>query len=159
MDSEQAREVTIAARLHDIGKMAVSDQVLAKPGPLDRDERDLVERHTIIGERILAAAPALAEAAKLVRSSHEYYDGSGYPDGLTGEQIPLGARIIAACDAYEAMIHERPHRPARKAPGALDELMRCAGRQFDPHVVEALVGTLSPEPLGAAAGFGAVRAF
>ncbi|MEY2515995.1 MAG: hypothetical protein QOJ89_3353, partial [bacterium] len=89
-----------AAELHDVGKMAVPDEILQKPGPLDPRERDFIRQHTLVGERILSAAPALQPVARIVRTSHEWWDGSGYPDGLAGEQIPLGARIIAVCDAY-----------------------------------------------------------
>ena len=96
--------------LHDVGKVAIPDAILDKPGPLDEDEWAFMRRHTIIGERILHAAPALAAAAPLVRSRHERFDGTGYPDGLAGDDIPLGARIIAVCDAYDAMISDRPYR-------------------------------------------------
>jgi len=98
-----------------------------------------LRQHTLIGERILKAAPALAPAAALVRSSHERYDGAGYPDGLVGTDIPLGARIIAACEAFEAMITWQPHNHVRTPRQALDELHRCAGSQFDPAVVDALI--------------------
>jgi HD-GYP domain-containing protein (c-di-GMP phosphodiesterase class II) len=98
-----------------------------------------MRRHTLIGERIMSAAPALIPASKLVRSSHERYDGEGYPDGLAGDAIPLGARIIAVCDAYDAMVSDRPYSPARTAEDALDELHRCAGRQFDPEIVPVFV--------------------
>ena len=102
-----------AAELHDIGKVAIPDSIVEKPGPLDDEEWAFMRRHTIIGERILAAAPSLAPVGELVRSSHERYDGRGYPDGLAGEDIPLGARIIAVCDAFDAMLADRPYSPAR----------------------------------------------
>ena len=114
--------------------MAVPDGILRKPGPLDDQEWEVMREHTLIGERIVASAPALAPVAKLVRSSHERWDGGGYPDGLAGEEIPLGARIIAVCDAYEAMIEDRPWRPP--GLGGDEELRRCAGTQFDPQLVE-----------------------
>ncbi len=98
-----------------------------------------MRRHTLIGERIVAAAPALAPLAHLVRSSHEAWDGGGYPDGLAGEAIPLGARVVAVCDAFDAMTSERSFRPARPARAALAELRRCAGTQFDPAVVTAFL--------------------
>jgi two-component system, cell cycle response regulator len=104
----------------------------AEAGPLAEDEIAFIRRHTIIGERILCAAPALAKAAKLVRSTHEWFDGDGYPDRLSGEDIPLGARIIGVCDAYHAMISDRPYRRARRSADAIAELRRCAGTQFDP---------------------------
>ena len=110
-----------------------------KPGPLDAEEMAFVRRHTLIGARILLAAPALAPVAHLVRASHERWDGAGYPDGLAGEQIPLGARIIFACDAFEAMTSgERPYRAPGLGRARPEELRRCAGTQFDPRVVEAL---------------------
>jgi two-component system, cell cycle response regulator len=106
-----------------------------------------VRQHTIIGERILSAAPALLPVAKLVRASHEHFDGSGYPDGLAGEAIPLGARIVAVCDAFHAMTSSRPYRPAISAEDALAELQACAGSQFDPRVVTAFsveIASLGP---------------
>jgi diguanylate cyclase (GGDEF)-like protein len=135
--AEQLETVRHAAELHDIGKVAIPEEILTKSGSLTEDELEFVRRHTLIGERILAAAPALGQAAKLVRSSHERFDGTGYPDGLAGEQIPLGARIIAVCDAYDAMAAERAHAPALTPEEAMKELFRCAGTQFDPEVVEA----------------------
>ena len=127
-----------AAALHDIGKAAVPDAILAKPGTLDEEEWAFMRQHTMIGERILAAAPALSRTAELVRSSHEHYDGGGYPDGLEGDEIPLGSRIIAVCDAYDAMTSARPYRTTPMSPeGALAELRRGSGTQFDPHVVAA----------------------
>jgi HD-GYP domain-containing protein (c-di-GMP phosphodiesterase class II) len=128
----------MAAELHDIGKTGIPDAILVKAGPLDEDEWRFMRRHTLIGERIVRAAPSLAPAADLVRSSHEHLDGSGYPDGLSGDAIPLGSRIIAACDAFNAMTSDRPYRKTRAAADAVIELRRCAGTQFDPDVVEAL---------------------
>ena len=125
-----------AAELHDVGKMAVPDEILLKPGPLDGRELDFIRKHTLVGERILAAAPALQPVARIVRTSHECWDGSGYPDGLAGEEIPLGARIIAVCDAYHAMTTDRVYQPPIDQGAALDELRRCAGAHFDPHVVD-----------------------
>jgi diguanylate cyclase (GGDEF)-like protein len=143
MTAEQRTAVRQAGALHDIGKAAVPDAILGKPGPLDDDEWAFMRRHTIIGERIMQAAPALAAAAPLVRSSHESFDGSGYPDALAGEDIPLGARIIAVCDAFDAMISDRPYRPAMSEDEAVAELRRCAGTQFDPRVVRAFVAVLA----------------
>jgi two-component system cell cycle response regulator len=128
-----------AAELHDIGKLAIPDRILDKPCPLDDDELAVIRTHTIVGERMLLAAAALRAVAPLVRSSHERWDGDGYPDGLAGEAIPLASRIIAVCDAFDAMITERPYRPARTPAMALAELRRCAGTQFDPHVVHTFV--------------------
>jgi len=138
LPTEQRTHLRQAAELHDIGKLAIPDAILHKPGPLDPDEWAFVRRHSLIGQRIIAAAPALEQAATLVRSTHERVDGSGYPDGLAGEQIPLGARIIAACDALTAMTSPRPYAAQRSAQQAVAELRRCAGEQFDPQVVDTL---------------------
>jgi diguanylate cyclase (GGDEF)-like protein len=137
-----------AAQLHDIGKIAIPDAILSKRGPLDEEEWGFVRRHTIVGERILNAAPALAEVAALVRSNHEHYDGRGYPDALAGEAIPIGSRIIAVCDAFDAMTSERPYRVAMKPHDALAELERCSGTQFDPEVVAVFRATLSEPAIG-----------
>ena len=125
-----------AAELHDVGKMGIPEELLHKPGPLDAEEWAFVRRHPLIGERIIGAAPALAPAARLVRSTHERFDGSGYPDGLAGDQIPLGARIIAVCDAFTAMTSSRPYAAQRTLSEAIAELRECAGSQFDPAVVD-----------------------
>jgi two-component system, cell cycle response regulator len=137
MEPEALDEVARAAELHDLGKIAIPDEILNKTGPLDESEWAFMRRHTIIGERILLAAPALRPVARLVRASHERYDGSGYPDGLVGDQIPLGARVVAVCDAFDAMLSDRPYREQLDEAEALDQLIRCSGRQFDPVVVEA----------------------
>jgi two-component system cell cycle response regulator len=141
--TEQLETVRHAAELHDIGKVAIPEEILTKPGPLTDDEWEFVRGHTLIGERILAAAPALGQAAKLVRSTHERFDGTGYPDRLAGDQIPLGARIIAVCDAFDAMTSERAYAPALTVEDGLKELFRCAGTQFDPEVVEAFYAVQS----------------
>lgn len=148
LSPDQVVETRRAAELHDVGKVAVPDLILHKPGPLTSDERRFVEQHTVIGERILAAAPALAGVARVVRASHERWDGRGYPDGLTALEIPLGARIVAVCDAYDAMTTSRPYHRAVGHEEALEELRRCAGTQFDPRVVDALVavGGSRPQP-------------
>jgi diguanylate cyclase (GGDEF)-like protein len=127
-----------AAELHDVGKLAIPEELLHKPGPLDAEEWTFVRRHPLIGERIVGAAPALAAAAKLVGATHERVDGSGYPNGLAGEQIPVGARIIAVCDAFTAMTFPRSYAPQLTVRQAIAELRGCAGTQFDPAVVEAL---------------------
>jgi diguanylate cyclase (GGDEF)-like protein len=139
---EQVDETMRAAKLQDVGMMAIPDAILAKPGPLNEDEWAYIRKHTVVGERIVAAAPPLLPVAKLVRSSHERWDGGGYPDGLAGEAIPLGSRIVFACDSFDAMTSERPYREARSQDQALAELRRCAGTQFDPEVVEALVAVV-----------------
>jgi diguanylate cyclase (GGDEF)-like protein len=131
-------EVARGAELHDVGKMAIPDAILDKPSALDDGEWSFIRRHTLIGEAILSAAPALVPVARLVRSSHERYDGKGYPDGLAGESIPLGARIIFACDAYDAMVSERAYAAAMTSEEALEQIRRGRGTQFDPSVVAAL---------------------
>ena len=147
MAAEQLDELRRAAELHDVGKAAIPDAILDKPGPLDQQEWEFMRRHTLVGERILAAAPALAPVATIVRSSHERWDGEGYPDRLRGEQIPLAARIVAVCDAYEAITDDRCYRSARSSEIARDELLREAGRQFDPAVVVAFLEELDqPQP-------------
>ena len=142
LDDYDIREITCAAELHDIGKAAFPDAILAKPGPLDAHEWELMRRHTLLGERIMLGAPALANAARLVRSSHERIDGAGYPDGLPGDLIPLGARIICVCDAFDAMISERSYKRALNGEDALAELRRCAGTQFDRDVVEVFCASI-----------------
>jgi two-component system cell cycle response regulator len=139
MSAEELDEVIRAAELHDIGKVAVPDAILNKPGPLNDEEWAFMREHTVIGERILAAAPALRGVASLVRSSHERWDGGGYPDGLAGAEIPLGARVVAVCDAHHAMTSERPYSSGMSEADAVAELRRCAGTQFDPVVVDAFV--------------------
>lgn len=138
LEGEQRDEVFRAAELHDVGKMAIPDAILSKPGPLDAQEWEFMRKHTLIGERIIASAPALVPVARLVRSSHERWDGEGYPDRLKGEQIPLGSRIVTVCDAYQAMVSERPYSVAMRPARALEELSNGAGSQFDPTVVAAL---------------------
>jgi HD-GYP domain-containing protein (c-di-GMP phosphodiesterase class II) len=140
---DQLTPIRQAAALHDIGKVAIPDAILAKPGPLDEEEWTFVRRHTEIGERILAAAPSLALVAKLVRHAHERWDGSGYPDGLAGAEIPLGSRIVAVCDAFDAMVGERPYRRSLNFADAIEELRRCAGSQFDRDVVEVFAATVA----------------
>jgi HD-GYP domain-containing protein (c-di-GMP phosphodiesterase class II) len=144
LDAEQLDHALHAAELHDVGKVAIPPAILRKPGPLDDDEWAVMRRHTVIGERILAAVPALVPVARLVRSSHERWDGGGYPDGLRGEQVPLGARLIAVCDAFNAMTTDRPYRRALPPETALEEVRREAGRQFDPVVSDALDRVVRP---------------
>jgi diguanylate cyclase (GGDEF)-like protein len=144
LEREDLAQLRHAAALHDIGKVAIPDAIITKPGPLTDEEWAFMRRHTLIGERIVAAAPALGPAARLVRSSHEAWDGRGYPDALAGADIPLGARIIAVCDAFDAMVSERPYSPRRTADQALEELRRCAGTQFDPRVVRVFEEVVTP---------------
>jgi two-component system cell cycle response regulator len=140
---EELDETVRAAELHDIGKMAIPDAILQKPGPLEEEEWQFVHKHTIIGERILGAAPALIPVAKVVRSSHERWDGQGYPDGISGEAIPIGARIVAACDAFHAMTTARPYGTTMTAEEAISEMRKAAGTEFDPRVVVALCEVVS----------------
>jgi diguanylate cyclase (GGDEF)-like protein len=136
----ELHDLGLAAELHDVGKLAIPDSILSKPGALTEEEWPFIFRHTLVGERILSAAPSLARVARLVRSTHERMDGQGYPDGLTGTNIPLLARIISVCDAFLAMTEERPYRRAMASEDAIAELRKCAGTQFDPDVVETLIG-------------------
>jgi two-component system cell cycle response regulator len=158
MDGEDLDVLARAAELHDVGKIAIPDAILNKPGPLDDEEWLFMRRHTILGERILKAAAALRPVAELVRSSHERYDGTGYPDGLHSEEIPLGARIIFVCDAFDAMISERAYSGPIAPTEAITELRACAGSQFDPTVVEAFIATLGEPLLEASAARRAVAA-
>ncbi len=152
-------ELRLTAEVHDIGNLAIPDSVLQKPGRLTEGEWSIVRRHTVVGQRILAGAPTMSEIGKIVRATHERWDGQGYVDGLAETAIPLEARIIAVCDAYTAMISERPYRPAMTPESAIGELRRCAGAQFDPEVVEVFCrvyaedseAASAPSPVPAAA--------
>jgi two-component system cell cycle response regulator len=143
LEPDEVESVRQAAQLHDIGKVAIPETILHKPGTLEDDEWVFMRRHSEIGERIIAEAPALSSVAAMVRASHERYDGGGYPDGLSGDAIPLGARIVAVCDAFDAMITERPYSAAMSPVDAERELRDCAGSQFDPAVVEAFCASRS----------------
>jgi HD-GYP domain-containing protein (c-di-GMP phosphodiesterase class II) len=139
LPASQRRAVEFAAMLHDVGKIVVPKEILNKPGELDAYEWQVIRTHTIQGERILKqVGGALARVARYVRSSHERYDGRGYPDGLAGEAIPIESRIVSVCDAFSAMTTDRPYRPAMPIDVALEELHDSAGTQFDPRVVSAL---------------------
>jgi diguanylate cyclase (GGDEF)-like protein/putative nucleotidyltransferase with HDIG domain len=131
-----AKLVRAVAELHDVGKLALPETLLQKPEPLDDVEWRLVRQHTIIGERIVSRAEGFEEVASTIRSTHERWDGSGYPDRLEGEEIPRAARVVAVCDAYDAMTSDRPYRDAMTPAAAADELRRTAGSQFDPELVE-----------------------
>ena len=145
LDEAELTEVRRAAALHDIGKVAIPDAILHAPRALTEDEWLYMRQHTIIGERIIRAAPELAGVARIVRSSHERWDGAGYPDRLAGEEIPLGARIVAVCDTYDAIVTDRAYRKAQSPEVALAELRRCAGTQFDPKVVAAFANAVARE--------------
>ena len=128
----QLRDLRYGAVFHDIGKIAIPEAILNKQGPLNEAEREIMERHTIVGEQILAPVEFLADVRPIVRHEHERWDGGGYPDGLRGEQIPLGARIVLVCDAFHAMTSDRPYRAAMSDADARAELRAGAGTQFDP---------------------------
>jgi diguanylate cyclase (GGDEF)-like protein len=137
LDDEAVEMIIRAGDLHDVGKLGIPDEIITNPGPLSEREWAFMRQHTVMGERIIAAAgPSLERIAPLVRASHERWDGGGYPDGLAGEAIPMGARIITICDSYRAMLSERPYKTAMPMDDALAELRRCAGGQFDPQLVE-----------------------
>jgi diguanylate cyclase (GGDEF)-like protein len=142
LSRDDVRMVERAAELHDLGKVAIPSAILAKRGALNDDEWEFMRRHSIIGERILGGVPALEGVASLVRASHERWDGHGYPDGLAGEDIPIGARIIFVADAFCAMTEERPYAEARSVDRTREELLACAGAQFDPAVVAAFLTAL-----------------
>ena len=144
LDDEALEEVELAAQLHDIGKLAIPDAILDKPEPLAPAELAFVQRHTIIGERILSAAPALSQIGVIVRATHEAFDGSGYPDGLTGTDIPLAARIVAVCDTYSAITSERAYQVRRSHDEALLVLRSVAGSQLDPELVDLFCLTAVP---------------
>jgi len=147
MSQREQEHVTQAAELHDVGKLAIPDEILHKPGPLDAHEWSFMRRHAEIGQRIVGESATLTPVGTLIRSSHERWDGSGYPDGLRGETIPLGARIIAVCDAYDAMTHTRTYARARTHADAIAELRACAGGHFDPAVVECFCAVVSTLPV------------
>jgi HD-GYP domain-containing protein (c-di-GMP phosphodiesterase class II) len=134
-----------AAFLHDIGKMAIPDSILRKPGPLNNDEKQIMRTHCEIGYNILTKIPFLRDAAEIVLAHQEFYDGTGYPRGLKGEEIPLGARIFAVTDALDVLISDQPYRRAMPLSQAREEIRRCSGAQFDPKVVEVFLSL--PESL------------
>jgi two-component system cell cycle response regulator len=135
LPDQEVRRIELAAKLRDVGNSAIPDNILNKPGPLDDEEWEFMRRHAQIGARIISAAPSLSAAAELVRSHHEWYDGTGYPDRIAGEAIPIGAQIIAVCDAFGAMTSSRRYRTPYTTGQALEELQRGAGTQFHPMVV------------------------
>ena len=142
LDGAELAEVGHVALLHDIGKVGVPDAILQKPGPLDDDELELMREHPAIGAHIVASVAGLAHLTAAIRAEHERWDGTGYPDGLAGETIPLASRICLACDAFDAMTTDRPYRAALSRAEAIAELTREAGRQLDPRVVDALLAVL-----------------
>jgi diguanylate cyclase (GGDEF)-like protein len=146
VEPSEVTNIKLAARLHDIGKIAVPDAILLKPGRLNDDEWMLMRRHPIVGADVVGRIHGLGHLAPMIRSHHERWDGVGYPDGLSGDQIPLGARILAVADAYDAMTQGRVYQEAHDPQWAMNELRRCAGSQFDPKVVEAMERVLATDP-------------
>jgi GAF domain-containing protein len=142
LDERELRDLRYGAVFHDIGKIAIPEAILNKQGPLDDAERGIMERHTLVGEQILAPIDFLAGVRPIVRHEHERWDGGGYPDGLRAKQIPLGARIVLVCDAYHAMTSDRPYRAAMSEDDARAELRAGAGTQFDPRVVDGFLAVL-----------------
>jgi HD-GYP domain-containing protein (c-di-GMP phosphodiesterase class II) len=147
LDERRRRNVEFGALLHDVGKVAIPKALINKPGPLDEREWMLVRTHTLEGQRMLEKIGGLmSEIGLVVRSSHERYDGDGYPDGLAGEEIPIESRIIFACDAFHAMTTDRPYREALPVEEAFQRLTSAAGTQFDPVVVEVCRRVLKQPP-------------
>lgn len=147
LDTDQAEAIGWAAMLHDVGKLHIPDRILLKPGPLSAEEWALMRQHPIFGEAILSVGDGFETARRIARWHHENIDGSGYPDGLRGEAIPLEARIVRVADAFDAITNDRPYRPARAVEWALAELKRYAGRQFDPELVGLFVSLVEANRL------------
>jgi HD-GYP domain-containing protein (c-di-GMP phosphodiesterase class II) len=143
LDEDERHKARLTALLHDVGKVAIPNEILYKPGPLDEGEWAVMREHPVIGERIIRRTPELVDLAPIVRHEHERWDGEGYPDGLSGTDIPVGSRVILACDAYNAMITQRPYREPMSDADARAELEAGAGTQFDPDVVAALLAVLA----------------
>jgi diguanylate cyclase (GGDEF)-like protein len=142
LEPSRLRQLELGALLHDVGKLGIPTSILTKPGPLTEAEREVMQTHPVVGEQILEPIEGLREVRAIVRSAHEHYDGSGYPDGLAGEAIPLEARIVLACDAFHAMTNDRPYRKALGVEEARRRLVEASGSQFDPLVVDALLRVL-----------------
>ncbi len=147
MTREAVAEIHMAAHLHDIGKIYVPDAVLNKTGRLTESDWEKIKKHPVVGAQILSNIKGFDAIVQMVRSHHERWDGSGYPDGLRGEDIPLGARIIAVSDAVDAMLTDRPYRSARSKETCIKELKRCSGIHFDPEIVELAVALLSEDAM------------
>jgi len=140
LETDQIRRLELGALLHDVGKVGVPKEILDKEGPLSPEERAMIEQHPVVGQAMLEnVGGLLGEVALIVRSSHERFDGRGYPDGLAGEAVPIESRIISCCDAFQAMTTDRPYRAALPWEEALSRLRKHRGTQFDPEVVDALV--------------------
>lgn len=143
----RAADIGWSAMLHDVGKLHIPDRILLRPRPLSAAEWQIMRQHPIWGEEILAHGDGFELARRIARWHHENFDGSGYPDGLVGDQIPLEARIVRITDAFDAMTHRRPYHPGRSVEWAMEELERCRGRQFDPAIVAIFIQLLA-EPIG-----------
>ena len=150
LSARQRRDAEFAALLHDVGKVRIPNEIINKPGPLTDEERNIIERHTIEGEQmLLRVGGLLGEIGRIVRACHERWDGTGYPDGVAGEEIPIIARIVCCCDAFNAMTSDRSYRKALSAEEAVAELRRNRGTQFDPAVIDALITTVERVPIAA----------
>src|SRR5207237_2423738 len=149
LDAQQLKRLELGALFHDIGKIGIPEAILSKPGPLTEAERRLIETHPELGEKIIAPIDRLEEVRPIVRHCHERYDGAGYPDRLSGEEIPIESRIILVCDAYHAMTTDRPYRKRLPAEEALRRLQEAAGTQFDPSVVDVCERVLASRAAGA----------
>ncbi len=145
---DELEHLRIAAHLHDLGKIGVPDEILHKPGPLNDTEWAIMREHPVWGARALETIPGFRDAARAVRHHHERWDGGGYPDGLAGEEIPIAARVIAVCDAYEAMTSTRPYRPALAEPVARERIVAGTGSQFDPAATWGLLEALAASAVG-----------
>ncbi|MFY9468832.1 MAG: HD-GYP domain-containing protein [Solirubrobacterales bacterium] len=158
LSGEQAETISDVALLHDIGKIGIPNEILHAPGKLDESQWEVMKRHPVIGERIVARIPGLEDVARAIRHEHERWDGRGYPDGLRGGEIPLASRIVLVCDAYHAMTSDRPYRAAMPIEDARAELVRHAGTQFDPVIVGALLSSLDEAAAGVAGSVSGVFA-
>jgi GAF domain-containing protein len=146
MSPEEITDVSQVALLHDIGKIGIPDSILRKTDPLDETEASVMRTHPIIGSELASSIPSIARLSPSIRAEHERWDGAGYPDGVAGNEIPIASRIVLACDAYHAMISDRPYRDAMGKDAAIEELNANSGNQFDPLVVEALVSVIGNDP-------------
>jgi putative nucleotidyltransferase with HDIG domain len=149
LSDQEIEELRLAAVLHDVGKLGVPERLLVKPGPLDPEEFETMKQHSTLGSKILEPLRTVQGVQKIIRHHHERWDGSGYPDGLVGDEAPLASRLIAIADAYDTMITERTYKHCRSHREAFEELRRCAGSQFDPKLVEVFLETVGVgEPAG-----------
>ena len=139
-------DILLAARLHDIGKSIVPDDILLKQGPLSQEEWEIIKAHPAAGEEIIRPISRFRNISGILRNYREHFDGSGYPDGLKGDEIPIGARILSVVDAYGSMLEKRAYKPALSPKEALSELTRCQGAQFDPEVVNTFIDIINGEP-------------